>query len=102
MWIFSIVSIVMGIFLIFLGGIIRRYKMFELLAGYDPNKVLDKEGLANWTGVNLILMGCLTILIGILAYLLPVLNGLPYIIGFVIIILIMSIRTAIGCKKYEK
>lgn len=102
MWIFSIVSIVLGIFLIFLGGIIRRYKIVELLAGYEPNKVIDKEGLANWAGVNLILMGFLALSIGILAYFLPFLNGLPYIICFVVIILIMSIRTAIGCNKYEK
>jgi hypothetical protein len=91
----------MGLFLVLFGMIIRRYRMVEMLSGYDSKKVLDRDGLANWTGVNLILMGALAILIGILAYVCPISNGIPYIIGLIIVFFLISIRTAIGCRKYE-
>lgn len=41
------------------------------MAGYYFKKAVDKEGLANWTGSNMIFMGVMSILLGALAYVLP-------------------------------
>jgi len=87
----------LGVSLVLSGILHRRYKM----AGYYFKKVVDKEGLANWTGANLILMGVMTFLIGIIGYVLPVSNNIFYIVGLTIVILIILIRTAMGCRRYE-
>lgn len=85
----------LGLALIISGIIHRRFKM----AGFYFKKAVDKEGLANWTGSNLILMGVMSILIGILAYVMPAVDTIFYIIGL-IILAILFIRAVIGCKKY--
>lgn len=86
----------LGVSLVLSGLLHRRYKM----AGYYFKKVVDKEGLANWTGSNLILMGVMAILIGILAYVMPAVDDIFYIVGLIILIIIF-IRAVMGCKKYE-
>lgn len=98
---FMIVSIFTGLTLAIIGVLIRRYKMVETISGYDPDKVIDKDGLANWTGANLILMGIMAVIIGILSYVMPISNKIIYIGGLVIVIIVLSIRTAIGCRRYE-
>ena len=86
----------LGVILVISGLLHRRYKM----AVYYFNKVVDKEGLANWTGSNLILMGVMAFLIGILAYVMPAVDDIFYIVGLIILIIIF-IRAVMGCKKYE-
>lgn len=86
----------LGVILVISGLLHRRYKM----AGYYFKKVVDKEGLSNWTGSNLILMGVMALLIGILAYVMPAVDDIFYIVGLIILIIIF-IRAVMGCKKYE-
>jgi len=86
----------LGVILVISGLLHRRYKM----AGYYFKKVVDKEGLSNWTGSNLILMGVMAFLIGILAYVMPAVDDIFYIVGLIILIIIF-IRAVMGCKKYE-
>ena len=50
--IFSCIS-----FLISLLGVIIYKGNVELIAEYDPKKVVDKNGLAKWVGSHFILMG---------------------------------------------
>ena len=85
----------LGLTLILSGIIHRRFKM----AGFYFKKVVDKEGLANWTGSNLILMGVTSILISILAYVMPAVDTIFYFVGLIILVIIL-IRAVIGCKKY--
>ena len=40
----------------------------ELIAGYDPKKVVEKNGLAKWVESHLILMGLFTLMFPILKY----------------------------------
>jgi len=58
-FIFIIIFICITFPLMLLGGIIYRGNV-ELIAGYDPNKVTDKEGLAKWVGSNIIFLGLYT------------------------------------------
>ena len=85
-----------GVSLVICGILHRRYKM----TGYYFKKAVDKEGLANWTGSNLIIMGVMAILIGILAYVMPAVDDIFYIVGLVILIIIF-IRAVMGCRRYE-
>jgi len=52
----SIVYVLIAAMLLPLGAIIYRGRV-EIIGGYDPNKVTDKEGLGRWVGSNLIFGG---------------------------------------------
>jgi len=99
--VFSILSITMGLIIFVIGVIIRRYKVVELLSVYNPKKVVDKDGLANWAGSKLILTGVMVVLIGIFAYVLPVSNDTFYIVALIIVSIIMTVWTSIGYRRYE-
>lgn len=98
---FSLVTIFVGLLLLAIGYLIRFQQMVEIIAGYDPDKVTDKEGLAKWVGSNLFLMGLMCLFLGGLGLILPV-SSTMQVPGFLAVIVILSVRTAIGCKKYEK
>ena len=98
---FSLVAIFVGLLLLAVGYLIRFQQMIEIIAGYDPDKVTDKEGLAKWVGSNLFLMGLMCLSLGGLGLILPELSTIQ-VPSFLAIIVILSVRTAIGCKKYEK
>ncbi len=92
----AIVLVVLGVAMVAAGVMMRKYQLLKLLGGYDPNKVADKQGLANWLGANMILMGLLIIVAGVLkmaVYVSIVLLG---------VILAISIRTVLGAGRYEK
>ncbi|ACL70110.1 DUF3784 domain-containing protein [Halothermothrix orenii] len=96
----TIVLLIVGIFLSVLGLLIWKYNLVNLIAGYSEEKTRDKQGLAKWVGKNILIMGALTILISILEYLLNITMWI--VVTFIIIVVVLSIRTNIGCKKYEK
>jgi hypothetical protein len=45
--------------------LIRGRKQVGLIAGLDPNRVADREGLGRWVGLMLFLLGAVTILMGL-------------------------------------
>ena len=92
----AITLIVLGVIIIVSGVLMRKYQWVNLLAGYDPKKVADKPGLANWVGANLIFMGLLIIVAGFL-------KMAVHLSVFVLaLILAVSIRTVLGAGRYEK
>lgn len=97
----NIVFFLVSVLMIIMGIIIRKYTLVHLIAGYDEEKTEDKQGLANWVGSNLIIMGLLSFLNAFLA---SVINDATiwFITAFIAIIVIFSIRTAVGYKKYER
>ncbi len=54
-----VITVFIGVTCIAFGYLIGKKQMLDMLAGYDPKKVTDKEGLATWVGANLVLMGIL-------------------------------------------
>ncbi|SEW12623.1 DUF3784 domain-containing protein [Natrinema salifodinae] len=58
-----------GIFTVALGYQIRYRGMVRLVAGYDPEEVVDGTGLARFVGGLLIAVGAVTAAIGVLDYL---------------------------------
>ena len=92
----AIVLVIMGIAVVASGILMRKYQLLRVLGGYDPRKVADKQGLANWLGANLILMGLLIIVAGILKM------ALHLYFFIVVFILAVSIRTVLGAGRYER
>ncbi|AZO95314.1 DUF3784 domain-containing protein [Halocella sp. SP3-1] len=103
-----IVIFIIGAILFFLGVIIWKYNLTKIIAGYDEEKTKDKQGLTKWVGLNLIIMGVLSILISILGKwfinnISYFKSGTPWLLFiFFIVIIIFSLWTVLGCKKYEK
>lgn len=101
MWVFGITVIVIGLLCIILGLVIRKKNMVEIIAGYDPNKVTDKKGLANWVGTNLMFIGVFSIIFGLITTLTPG-TGTTRVIIYVVGLFLLTIRMAIGTNKYER
>ncbi|MCD4799512.1 MAG: hypothetical protein K8R19_10975, partial [Methanosarcinales archaeon] len=84
-------------FLTALLGVVIYKGNVGLIGGYDPNKVVDKEGLAKWVGSHMMLMGIFILMLPILIYFIKVpIIGLWF-LGLSIII----VSTIIGSKKFE-
>jgi len=60
--VFLLVAVVIGAF----GILIREFEMVELIAGYDPEKVSDDEGLARFVGGYTLVVAGLTAVVAVL------------------------------------
>lgn len=96
------IFIFIGMFLILIGLIIWRLKIAWIIAGYDPERVADNDGMSRWVGINLILMGTLIIFLEISEIIFPSI-GIGFIIpAYLIIVAGLSIVILIGTGKYKR
>lgn len=65
------VFFIVSLFLLLAGYQIAVKKQLWLIAGYEPDRVRDKDGLATFVGMALQVMGAFELLISILVFLLP-------------------------------
>ncbi|UCE17941.1 MAG: DUF3784 domain-containing protein [Gemmatimonadota bacterium] len=88
---------VIGLIGIISGWLIWAKKTLWLLAGYDPSKVEDKEGLAKFAGLRI----CL---IGICFAFFPAAHQLGNVFMWILLLLFLAIvlNTVLGCRKFEK
>lgn len=59
---------VSGLFVASIGYLIKYRGMVRLVAGYDPDEVVNEAGLANFIGILTIVVGTATVLAGVLEY----------------------------------
>ena len=76
--------------------------MVEILAGYDPDKVTDREGLARWVGANLILMGILAFVSAGLMALVPEGRGVLFMVYSLGALPLIVVRIVLGNRKFTK
>lgn len=88
---------IIGVIGILSGWLIWAKKTLWLLAGYDPLKVEDKEGLAKFAGFRICLIG---ICIGLF----PVAHLFGNVFLWILLGLftIIVLNTVFGCRKFEK
>lgn len=91
-----------GIFVVLLGILIAYGGRVELIAGYDPDRVTDEDGLANFIGRNAIYVALLAL--GCAAILYTALAGEASVvwIAFVVGTLGLTARMLRGAKRYEQ
>lgn len=97
-----IVFIIVGIFLMLIGLVVWKLKAVEIIAGYDSQKVINKDGLAKWVGGNLVLMGTLVILLGVIRMIVPNIKSSFIIPAYLVVVIGLSIVTIVGARRYEK
>jgi len=62
------------------GVLIRQFQMMDLVAGYDPDRVTDDEGLARFVGTYALVIAGLSAVVGVVELVRPV-DGQPVVYG---------------------
>jgi hypothetical protein len=93
--------LLVSILLLVAGYFVRVRKMGYLVAGFNPDRIQDQEGYLKWTGSNIIVIGLVSLLAGILILLLPEL-ALYLIAGYAITVGCLALVIVIGEKRYMK
>ena len=79
--------------------LIRGRKQVGLIAGLDPNRVADREGLGRWVGLMLFLLGAVTILMG-LGIWLYIGKTLIIVLAGVALLSALTIALVVGIQRY--
>ena len=79
--------------------LIRGRKQVGLIAGLDPNRVADREGLGRWVGLMLFLLGAVTILMG-LGIWLYIGKTLIIVLAGVALLSALTIALVVGIRRY--
>ena len=84
-----------------LGVLIKYVGMVNLIAGYDPDKVTDKEGLADFVGTNALYVAGLTLLLAAIEYIQPFDGYRGVWILYVLAVGLITVRMIRGGRRYE-
>lgn len=84
-----------------LGMLIKYFGMVQLVAGYDPDRVTDEEGLADFIGTNAPYVAALLLLVGVAEYTDPFDGTEAVWSAFVVAIVGLTARMIVGSRRYE-
>ena len=74
-------------------------EQFGLIAGLQPDRVADKEGLGRWVGLMLFLLGVVTILMGLGIWLF-ISKTLTIVLVGVALLSALTIALVVGIQRY--
>ncbi|NGM67650.1 DUF3784 domain-containing protein [Natronolimnobius sp. AArcel1] len=96
--------VVAALFVGGLGILIKHFGRVELIAGYDPERVTDEEGLATFIGTNALYVAGLLLLVALVNYTEPMGGQLASLSGPLLIAgtLALAGRMVIGAQRYEQ
>lgn len=97
----AILVIGSGLFVGILGILIRYAGMMHLIAGYDPDRVADKEGLAKFIGTWTLIVAVLTVGVGVMELWKPTADSEWYWLVFVIAVFAIAVRMIRSARRYE-
>jgi len=90
-----------GLFIAVAGVLIKYFGYTNLIAGYDPEKVTDEEGLADFVGTRVLALAALTLAVGGVEYV-ATSDGTSWYwyayVGLVVVIAVWMIR---GAQRYQ-
>lgn len=92
---FLFTAVVTGV----VGVLIREFETVELVAGYDPERVTDDEGLARFVGTAALFLAGLTALVGMLELVRPV-DGQPVVYAvYAVLTVLLAGYTVYGARR---
>lgn len=97
----ALLAIGSGLVIGVLGVLIRYAGMPQLIAGYDPDRVTDPEGLSNFIGRWTLVVAALTVGVGVLDGWEPTADAGWYWLVFVGAVIAIAIRMIQGARRYE-
>jgi len=86
-----------------LGVLIKYAGRVELIAGYDPDRVADEEGLADFVGTNALYVAGLLLVVAVVEYAEPLGGDGADIVwlAFTAGVLVLAGRMIVGSRRYE-
>jgi len=87
-----------GVLLTVFGVLIRYYGAASLIAGYDPERVDDEEGLTDFVGANALYAAALALAVAVAEFLAP---ADWYWVVFTVGIVALAVRMVRGSRRYE-
>ncbi len=97
----AIVLLGTGVFIGLLGVLIRYAGMGHLIAGYDPDRVDDAEGLSDFVGAWTLVVAVLTAGVGVLELWEPTADAGWYWLVFVVAVLAVAVWMVRGARRYD-
>ncbi|MDF9745820.1 DUF3784 domain-containing protein [Natrinema salsiterrestre] len=99
----TVVSLIgTAVFVGTLGILIKYFGMVRLIAGYDPDRVADEEGLADFVGTNTLYVAVLISVVALVEYT-GLFDGSDAIwIVFVVGVSGLAARLILGARRYEE
>ncbi|MBO0951845.1 hypothetical protein J2I46_24895 [Fibrella sp. HMF5405] len=86
-----------------MGAIIVKFRLANLIAGYDPGLVKNRKGLAIWMGKCAMMTGLLALVIALMNYLfLSATSDLFAFTAFMILSMISGVVALAGAQRYYK
>jgi hypothetical protein len=85
-----------------LGVLIKYFGMVRLIAGYDPDRVADEEGLADFVGANTLYVAVLLLLVAAVEYAGRFDDSGAVWIAFVLGVGGLAVRMVLGARRYEE
>ena len=84
-----------------LGIAIKYFGMVNLIAGYDPEKVTDEEGLADFVGTNSLYISGLTFIIAVVEYTQPFERYRYVWFAYLSCVGLLTVWTVWGAQRYS-
>lgn len=97
-----LITVFIGLTCIVFSYLIGKRQMVEILAGYNPEKVTDREGLGRWVGTNLILMGILAFVSAGLMAIIPEVRGTLFLVYVLGAVPLLYLRIVLGNRRFFK
>ncbi len=98
----DVLFIIIGCFLIIMGGMVWRYKLLELVSQYKEDSEINRDGLARWIGINYILLGILINVNSVISMMIEQISDLITITIFTFLIYLFVISLIYGGNRYNK
>lgn len=99
----AIVLVASAGFVGLLGVLIKYFDRVELIAGYDPERVADETGLADFVGTNALYVAALLFLVAVVEYVEPFGGaGANFVwLAVTVGVLALAVRMIRGARRYE-
>lgn len=99
----TVVLSIIGTLFVLMGFLIIKFKLANLIAGYDPSLVKNSAGLASWMGKCAIGTGLSALGIAVLNYLfLSAKSDMFSFVAFMVLSMISGVVALAGAQKYYK
>ncbi|ELY49295.1 DUF3784 domain-containing protein [Natronolimnohabitans innermongolicus] len=85
-----------------LGALIKYAGMVQLIAGYDPDRVSDEAGLADFIGTNALYVAALALLLALVEHAEPAVGANAARVGFLVGVFALAARMLFGARRYEE
>jgi hypothetical protein len=98
----GLVCAVVALPVIFLGLRFRAGRNLEAISGYHPDRIRDRAGFGRFVGTWILVLGALTLAMGLAIALTPAAWATAVTLGFVVLLQFPILRLALGISAFHR